>query len=576
MWKSLVFCAASIFAFASCEDFINEDYDLNKDIDLDINILKGITVPVGNVSKLVVSDLLDMNLTEGSLVKSEENGDLFIEYGASDYFLIDHQMDFYSISSDKPLFEPIVIDFPLSNFQNPGYFDVPYNLLYSQLTGAPLSATSSINYEFDVPSEIVDIDYIDFFSEPTLKILASEGKVTLKSGFKINFPENVVVQNYYEAPEFVVEDLHTIVLQKDIQTPAALKIFFNRIYISEGDLVDGHLTLELPIEITGDLYVNTADVAGITNDIQLTISAENFSLSPTSAALKLDMDLEPEGIDFEINNLPDFVTEGNAVLDIDNPSMYLAVNNWLDIPFGFETTIKAKQSGSTPSITLGHDPKITLAAQSWSKYMISRKPIAVESDVTNIVEPAMGDFFMKIPQMISIDDMKVSINPSDDFFRLSFNQAYQISYDYAIRLPFTFGENLNFTYAYDVDVTNVKISAAVEHAQLTMELVNSIPLSFDLDVEAIDYNGEVVEGINFELDAHIASGTQDSPVTTPITATLSTQKSVQLGGIRLVITASAPSEEHLGVSLNANQGIELKNIVLNSNEGITIDAGELL
>ena len=46
MWKSLVCCATSLLALTSCEEYINEDYDLSKDIDMTVSALPGLTVPV--------------------------------------------------------------------------------------------------------------------------------------------------------------------------------------------------------------------------------------------------------------------------------------------------------------------------------------------------------------------------------------------------------------------------------------------------------------------------------------------------------------------------------------------------
>ena len=116
----------------------------------------------------------------------------------------------------------------------------------------------------------------------------------------------------------------------------------------------------------------------------------------------------------------------------------------------------------------------------------------------------------------------------------------------------------------------------IEQATMTLDLINSIPLAFDLDVEAIDYNGNTVEGVNFDIDAKIASGTHDSPVTTPVTLSLSTtEKSISLGGIRMKLRASAPSAEHVGVVLNKNQGIELKGISLSVPSGVTINPENL-
>jgi hypothetical protein len=141
-----------------------------------------------------------------------------------------------------------------------------------------------------------------------------------------------------------------------------------------------------------------------------------------------------------------------------------------------------------------------------------------------------------------------------------------------LKLPLTFGDALNIQYTFDVDTYNLNLEAGITDANLNFELVNSIPITFDLEVEALDYENNPVEWLKFDLDAKIASGTQDAPVTSPVSLNFKSERNlIKFAGLRFRFKGTAPSAEHLGVSLNQNQGIELKSLKLSLPEGITIN-----
>ena len=567
--KAIVCCTTSLLAITSCEEYINEDYDLTKDIDLTVNLLQGLSAPVGNVSKVSVTDLLEMDLVETDLIKADEKGDLSIQYGDVEHFEID-KIDFGSW--ERQTFEPINIGFPLSRFNLSGY-QIPGTILsYSQLMGAPFSVSTSTHFETEIPEQITGIEYVDFFTDVVLSFSTTQGKAYLKSGLKIHFPEYVLVQNYYDYPEFVVEDGNTIVLVKDMPTPADLKFLLNRIALPEEAFAEGRIVLDLEVGFEGDVYVNTDDFTDLSQDINITVSTNDILLKPTSASVRINAEIEPAGTEIVIPDLPDFLAEGNVCVDLYDPALYLAVDNWTDFQFGLEAEITAHQSSMSPSVSLGTDPQICIERQSTHKYLISSREKDVEDNVVNIVRPSFRDMFREIPERISIDDMKLKLNSGEGYFHFNLGVSYQVDYEYMLTLPLAFGENLNFNYDYDIDLKNIKFSTMIDQAIMTLDLVNSIPLAFDLDVEAIDYNGNPVEGVNLDVDAKIASGTHDSPVTTPVTLNLSTtEESISLGGIRLKLSVSAPAAEHLGVALNMNQGIELKDVSLSIPSGVTFN-----
>ncbi len=567
--KALVCGATFLFSFTSCEKYINEDYDLTKDIDMTVNLLPGLEVPVGNVSKVSLADLLDMELADNDLISADDNGNLTIQYGDNLQFSIE-TIDFGSF--ERQSFEPVYIGFPLSRYNLSGTLLPGITLSYSDLTGVPFTASTSTGFEAEIPDVIADIESVDMHTEVTLTFSSSEGKAYVKSGFRIQFPEYVSVQNYYENPEFIVENGNTIVLVQDVPTPIELTFFLNRIVLPAGALADGKIAMNLHLELEGDVYINTDDFTDLSKDIDIVISTNDILLKPSSASIKIDAEFEPEGTEIEIPELPDFLVDNNVCLDLYDPTLYLSVDNWTDFQFGLQAEITSYQSTLSPSVSLGTDPEIIIGRQSTHNFLISSRVKNVEDGVVNIVRPTFRDMFREIPERISIDDMKLIFSPDEEFFHFNLGVSYSVGYEYMLTLPLIFGESLNIQYTFDVNISDVDLEPGISNAVLDFELLNSVPVTFDLVVEALDTEDNPIDWIDFDLNAKIASGTQDAPVASPVSLNFKSHKEkIAFSGLRFTISAAAPSAEHLGVSLNKNQGIELKNLTLTVPEGITIN-----
>ena len=64
-----------IAAFCSC---VNEDYDLEKDIDMNVNVLKNVSVPIGSLEKVCLSDII--GFSEQDIVQTDDKGNLAIVF----------------------------------------------------------------------------------------------------------------------------------------------------------------------------------------------------------------------------------------------------------------------------------------------------------------------------------------------------------------------------------------------------------------------------------------------------------------------------------------------------------------
>ena len=578
LWRTLIFSVVFLIPFTSCESVINEDYDLGKEIDMTASVLQGVSVPIGNAKTLSVSDVLELENVDGNVICSDEEGDMKI--------MVEDQMELkvptnvFAFGCDLPdskKFETFTIDFP-----HPGV-NVPENQLqgqtfsYSDLTGSPLSVSTAMNFESELPAEVKDVRYIDFYGDLTLNFDSSVNAY-LKSGFKIIFPEYVMLQNYNQKPEFNIETNHSNVVElvEDVAVPGKLTFNFNRIYVPEGSISDGKLNLNLEVRFEGDMSISGEDLIGVTANPQIVVSMEDFNFNPTGAQLKVDYEYVNENIDILLEDVPDFLTDNALSIDLENPLLHLQIHNWTTFGFNIQAGITAYHRSHSPSVYFGEDPRIDIAPDTQNTIVFSAVPVEEmpgEVNFHNIVDPSIKELFSEIPEKISLHDIKVKF--FDDYFDVGLNyESYLMDFDYRLELPMVFGENLQFAYIYDVDVEDVDFEAVVDNAVLDLDLINSIPLSFDLEVQAIDTDGNPIDWLKFDItpDVRVASGSQNAPVTTHLSLNFKSEREyIQFSGLRYKITATAPSPEHLGVSLNKNQKIEFNNLSLSIPEGISIN-----
>lgn len=572
LWMALVCCVATLISFTSCESSINEDYDLSKDIDLTVSGFQGVAVPIGNVAEITVNDLISLTGDgESEFIYTDEEGDLYVRYAYQDRFGMEiKDLVFGNDLSSEQIFEPFVIEFPLPYFSLPES-EQGVSVSYSQLSGSPLSVSTSMNYDAELPEEVVDVKYVDFHKEVTLRF-DSDINAHLKSGFRIQFPEYVVLQNFSQYPEFVVEEdeLNTIVLVEDVPVPNELSFYFCRVNVPEGSVSEGKLKMELEVKFEGDMYVNSNDLANVSRSPQITISMDDFSFDPSGARVKVDYEFETEDIDVEINGLPDFMTSSDLSINLYDPRMYLTVENFWEFSFGLQAGITASYK-QDPSVSIVLDPMIEIAANTQNSFVFSAAPVDVEPDVRNIVDPAVKEMFSKIPEKISIHDTKVSL--SDDFFDVSFAvDSYLIGFEYGFDFPLSFDLNTDFQFVHEMDIADVAIDAVAEYVELEMDVVNSIPLGLELCVEFLDAEGNAIDWLRIDPSITLSPGTQKSPVTDHITCQFRTDKEyIEVSSLKLYLKAGSASEEHAGVPLNKEQGLEIKNITLSVPGGLTIN-----
>lgn len=555
--------------FTSC---VNEEYDLDKEIDMEMTLLKNVSLPVGNIEKFTLAEILEIETSENSTgIIIDENGDYMLNFSGEK---IESQIEIPSMNmADGGTIEsePIEVVFPTVDFDIIDGIIVEKEIVYSEATGSPLETELMLDFNTTFPKEVVDIKEVTVDSRMIVNIGTSEGRIYIKPGFTIKFPDNIYLSLSDNTVGYKIEDAHKVVFTEAVSTDVSLNLHLDKITIPAGMVKDSSLKMNEEVSVSGDFYLNTLDFSGIPSDLRVFVNASISDLNVKSATVKLGLSTEIPGVEVQISDMPEFLAGDKVNLDLYNPMIGFRVVNNSPLLLNFSADMTAYNGKTDPVMSLGEDPEISIDGLSTSEYLISRRAVQTSAQVKNLVMPEIADFISIIPEKLSVDN--IQIDTPEDFITVESGKSYSAEFEYWLDTPLSFGNALSFEYTIDINDLGLDFDGNVKSAALAFEMVNSIPLNLTLDAVAIDSEGNVINGMTLGLDKQIASGTHKEPVTTPVSLQLNNSNDrFTLDGLRLTVKAAGPAESQVGTALNSNQGLEIRNLSLSVPDGITLNA----
>ena len=566
--KRLYLILMGLAAATAC---VNEEYDLSKDIDSEMTILKDIALPLGDVGKISIADILEFDTDEESMFQIDQNGDLMMSFSGEKVAAEINVPSFKISRTNKIETQPILVYFWTGPAAGKDASFIPGNIVYSEIRGKQLESAMYIEINSLIPSEIKDIRSLTLDASLEIDFKVNMGVYHLMKGFTLDFPKILNINKKDENDNrFDLIDGHKLVLKEDLEvsaaSPLALSLAIDKITVPEGSIEVPYLKLNEKVAVSGDFYLSPSDYMYIPDELDIEIKAEINDLDIKSADVKVDLSTVLSGTKIYFGDFPDAFEQGKVCLDIYNPTFSLDINNPSPFTFGASASLIASSASQKAVIVLGQDPKINLPANTLSKYVISRRAVDVQG-VTNIVVPELADVMKMSPDLIEVSYINMR-TIDNDFITINSGDKYSASLSYAFNAPLAFGEDLNLDFSTDLEFD----VSVLEGAELRMNVVNSVPFDFAITAEVLDANKEPINGIDLNVDCSVKGGTHLSPVETPVTLYIRNNGTTEkFCYIRLNMSVKSPSGEMVGVALNKNQGLELKDVTLSLKEGFTIN-----
>lgn len=575
-WHSVLIILTGMSALSAC---VNEEYDLSKDIDTEITILKNVSMPLGSIEPVTIEKILNLEQEDISVLCKNDDGDFIFTFTGSE---ISAEIDVPSFSiapAGGIQTEPIEVHFntgPAAGM-DPGI--VTENIVYSKVTGKLLDSSMDIEVESKLPSQIVDVKSVALDASIYMNFSVNAGAVHLMKGFSVEFPEflNVVGTGYTDS-RFEIQSGNKLVVKDDILissvSPLTFALKVDKITLPQGSISEGLLVMNDEVRVNGDFYLSPSDFRVIPEELVVDIKADMTDLDVLSAEVKLAINEKVNGTSLSISEFPEFLTGGNVCLDLYNPSLNFGVKNHTPFAFGVKAGIKAARGNDSVEIQLGEDPAIDIPADTEAFYQITRKETDVPQGAVNIVVPELGDLISILPEKVTFDDITLT-STSTDYVSIVSGDKYSASISYEVYAPLAFDKDLNIEFSTDINEIGLSFDEfSVENFKLGLKIENSIPLDFAIDAVVLDAEGSVVSDMELNVSAPVKGGTQNSPAVSDIEISIkSTGDSFSLDGLRLTMNASAPSDL-TGVALNEKQGFKITDLVITCPEGITFNNSE--
>ena len=256
-------------------------------------------------------------------------------------------------------------------------------------------------------------------------------------------------------------------------------------------------------------------------------------------------------------------------MDLTDPQIFVTLTNPSPVAVEINGKLTSKKEGQNDkSVEI---PKFEVPGNV-ENYVVCINQIkdGTEEGINYVKVDELSSIIENIPEKIEMD---VYANAVQKDITINLAEDYTIETDYKIDTPLSFGPKTNITYTENIDGWDADLEdAEFKEVEVSMTVINEIPLNIKLTADAIDVNGDKLENVKVDLDVDIKPGLLNNPVSQEITFTLATTDGTIKGldGIKLNVIATS-GENSGNESLNENHTIQFTNIKLKLVGGITMD-----
>ena len=577
--RPLIAAALLLTSFGITTSCIDNSYDLNKDIDMTVNVGgEHLAIPVGYTEQITLDKIIEL----------DEGDDLQLVNG-----------EYHLLKSDKiDETNTSVKMVTVNESSNPiNSINVLNNVDYSQpgdVTVEDIESEGSVNTEaHGIDEAVIEIGSLTA-NTPAKLTLSFEINKTNSISYSdvtidkmtITFPDFI---KFEEGQSGLNGQVLTISNETLSSSTYTIDLYISK-YVFGEKYGDGNKVKEengdriikienQKITVKTDVTVHQAQGTGSLSITPTAILAA-MTVSEVNGTIKPDMDVKPTEV--ELTNLPDFLQDEEVKLDITNPVFSFKANNPLNEEIEMDGIMTGYKNGKvTKTVKIGSGNggvPIKLKPSGNKQQTISivrNEKTVVETGATKVIVPNLNDIIETIPDRISVE-LKPAVK-TDDYYTVNLGQDYVLNSEYNIDIPLSFGSGLKIVYEetiddFDLDLEDVDIKKAI----ISITADNTIPLKMEIkneNVSALDVNGNKITDINVTVEGTITESKDGKSIaTSQLNINLVSTKEgaiSKLDGLFFKVTA-VPGQA-TDVQLLSSQWMQLKDMKLKIPNGIKVD-----
>lgn len=540
-----------------CSD---SDYDFNN-IDATIGIGgDGLELPVSNTDNIKLSEVLDL----------EENGSVVADASTGFDYVFRQQGN--DVEAAHPYINSITVARRQSSSSNITLsFNSAARNSRASRAAVMLHGEGDVfdfSYEGNKPQEVEELAAAEVSSTINLKVdfqnlsswVSKFDKITL------TFPSYMKLAVDGKPVEGNTITLDNVSTSVDLDE----KIEIVGLDFTKKDALGELTSLGDKIQLTGKVHMavetsNYSFSSGISSvSMKNKLSMSDIKITGATGKFNPTIDLNTLG-NVHISGIPDFLKDGNVVVDLYNPQIYLTLNSNLGIEGFAGGTLKSFKNGS--QIASVEVPEFAVKANGTTHVVICRNAAATEagSDVTKVEVPELSELVKTMPDEITFQANARANNQKTGTFKLGYHD-YEVAPSYGIDSPIAFAEDACIEYSDDLDGWNDDIKdlnmADGAYVQLSAQVTSCVPAYLNVKATPVDVYGREIskDELEVEITGEIkASADGTTPATSPLTVKILQKKAdafKKLDGLKVVVSGKAKGEGGnavTGVVLNAEK-----------------------
>ncbi len=591
---------AGMLAIASCAG-VDDNYDLG-DLDATIGIGgDGISLPTSSTDSIMLSDVL--NLSENGDVKTLENGDYVF------------QMAGKHVTSAHPEVAKVSLN-PMAEITNQFRFNISSSAkgtTKAKRVSGHINETTNLQQMFvftghsDVVESLSSIELdpttisikLDFSGVESVMPTISQLKLSLPGYLDLSSDD--VTSNQSVGIQVSKEKESTSVALSNVSTASTLALTLNlkRIDFTQTTSSSQYGSLSIDknahlITLNGKYNVSIQadwsvdDISSI-GSLYLISQVKGETMVIKEATGQFNPDIDFEIGETSVNGIPDFLSDGNVVADLDNPQIRFTIKSDMDVAAKIGGTVDGKKTSIVSSkngvVLASVDlPEITIKPGTPSNPVTTTICICRDaSKLTDTYDEVreisdLSSLIKTIPDAIKVEN----INARADNNRVStfvFGRRYTVAPSYEVYAPLAFGEEGCIVYKdtlnnWSVDLEDVtpfidkNDPSKNTSVELSADIVSRIPAYLTLSIQPIDKDGKAISSniIKVTNPETVVASDGKKLVTSPVAAnmTLMTEDALDvLDGVIMTISGSANGKNGAvtGVTLNAKtQKMKVENL----------------
>lgn len=536
-----IYAGLSILLMLVLFSCVDNNYDFS-DIDTTSRFkAKNLVVPL-NIEELTLDQVLDLDKESEIKQVKDENGDLFYAIKKEGRFTSD-DISVKAFTASKPSLAPCIVQIPRIAGSPAG--TVVYQV---ESPAAPFKSEAS-----NLDEAFREIRSIGVEANSTIKLRIAGEKLTRAmmsnvqyQNLKIQYPKGLTVATNLGTydPSTGVLDLTASPLTPNSNGEVRIQMDVTAIDATQEnvsvDYVNRTFTFEGEVKvIQGNLNFNTS--VDLPDAITFIVTPEFSTFKAKTMTGRVEFEVENLAIDpVDLSHIPDAINQSGTRLMVENPQLYLKLNNPMaDYDAYFETGIRLTsiRDAVRRDYEIDHDEKgnrvfnttlpdgghllpvtplllaPTVPAQYYEGYDSPKfVPFSSMREVLVLEEDAEEEG-VGIPATIQVHAIDPAI-PEQDVTDLELGKTYgSVKGDYAFFAPLQLSDDSRIVYTDKVtgwdkgDMDGLTIDSLIMRFDGTTDL----PFEIKLSIQPIDKEGNVIEGVT-STTVTIAAMAKEQPI----------------------------------------------------------------